>query len=301
MTFKQWIALGLACLAFSNSAYADTNSSVAEGAEKTKGFLWEIKSGAKTGYLFGSIHLAKPDFYPMSPAVETAYKNAKILAVETDVTDMAALKKVMPLTMYVAPDKLEKHLSAQTWAQLSTSFGPAAEQMQQLKPGIVATGLMIGMMTSTGYTADAGIDLHFLKRAKADGKSVYQLETLAFQMKVLTDFSDAEGDEMLSYTIASMKDGDAIKDSEAMVAAWKSGDLPALEKIMQSSADKDASTAKLMKRLLDDRNIGMSDKLIKLINGNKPVLIVVGAGHMVGKNSILDLLQQRGLQIRRLQ
>jgi hypothetical protein len=55
-----------------------------------------------------------------------------------------------------------------------------------------------------------------------------------------------------------------------------------------------------MKLLLDDRNPAMADQIVALMSAGKKVMIVVGAGHITGKNSITDLLRQRGLQVRQM-
>ncbi|MFZ6813950.1 TraB/GumN family protein [Undibacterium sp. Rencai35W] len=286
------------------SSYADAEVAKVTDATQSapaKGLMWEIKAGQKTAYLLGSIHLAKPDFYPLTTAVEEAYAKSKILAVEVDATDQKAIAKVMPQVIYKAPDQLDKHISAETWAELNKVAGPAITQLQMLKPAMVSTGLVVGVMMGQGYQPQAGIDVYFLNRAKADKKKIQELETLAFQIKVLTDFSDKEGDEMLASTLKGIQSGEAVKEAENMVAAWRSGDAPALEKILDDLNNKDAASAKMMKRLLDDRNVGMSEKIIKLMNGGQPVFVVVGAGHMIGKNSILDILKKKGFQINRVE
>lgn len=267
---------------------------------QAKGLLWEVKSGEKIVYLFGSIHLAKPDFYPLSPAVEAAYQGAAVLAVEVDATDADAIQKIMPLVVYAAPDNLRKHLSVKTWKQLTGMLGPEAKQMEQMKPMIVSSALALGLFTSRGYKTEAGIDQYFLRRAKADGKKIQELETLEFQCRVLTDLSDADGDEMLSQLLTSFKNGEALKVAEGMVTAWKAGDAPALAALFQEEAGKNQASTRLMKHLLDDRNVGISQKIAALLNDGIPALIVVGAGHLAGANSIVDILQKQDFQVRQL-
>ncbi len=269
-----------------------------ENAAKT--LLWEIKSPTNTLYIFGSIHLAKPDFYPLPRVVEAAYKQADVLAVEVDASDPQAMKIALPLLMYKAPDRLENHISKESWQKLSTLAGSAAEQFQPLKPAVVTTGLVLGLMKRKGYTAEAGIDLHFIARAKADGKALKELENIAFQAHVLGDLSDEEGESMLKQALDGLVNGEAENEVDALVLAWKNGDASALAAVMQKSADKDAGSAKVMKLLLDDRNVGMAEKIGDMLDAGQKAFIVIGAGHMTGKNSILALLKKRGLQVRQL-
>ncbi len=265
-----------------------------------KGVLWEIKSKTNTAYMFGSIHLAKAEFYPLPKAVDQAYQRANQLVVEVDISDPVMQQKSMPLFSYAAPDKLQNHLSDTTWQKFSTMLGPNAENLQSLKPAIVATALSLSAFRQLGYDPAKGIDLHFLQKAKADKKSIVALESIEFQAGVLGNLSDEEGDDILSYTLDAMKSGEIIKDTETMVNYWKNGDAEGLAKILLDTAEKNRGSKKIMKLLLDDRNVGMTEKIVQLLNTGKKLFIVVGAGHTTGDNSIIDLLQKQGLQVRQL-
>ncbi len=265
-----------------------------------KGVLWEIKSKSNTAYMFGSIHLAKADFYPLPKAAEQAYQRAQHLVVEVDVSDPGIQQKSMPLFSYQAPDKLQNHVKEATWQKLTGLLGPNAENLQSIKPAIAATALSLVNFRQLGYDPAKGIDLHFLQKAKADKKTVIALETVEFQAGVLGSLSDDEGDDVLSYTLDAIKSGEILHDSEAMVNAWRQGDAEGLAKILYETAQKNQGSKRIMKLLLDDRNVGMSEKIIDLLNAGKKIFIVVGAGHTTGENSIIDLLQKQGLQVRQV-
>jgi uncharacterized protein YbaP (TraB family) len=267
--------------------------------QPAKGLLYEVKSGHKIVYLFGSIHLAKASFYPLSPSVEKAYAQAEVVAVEADVTDAEASKLAMPLMLYVAPDQLQEHLSAATWQALHTAVGPALQQFQGLKPAVVAISLTVGAFARLGYDPAHGIDLHFIHRAKADKKKLIELESLDFQARVLAGLSDEEGDA-LRQTLDALNNGDALHDAENMVTMWHAGDAIGLAKLFDDAANKDAGSKKMMKLLLDDRNLGMSQKISRLLAKGRKAFVVVGAGHLTGANSIVDILTKQGMQVRRI-
>ena len=295
--------LPLACLlGLTSPTYAlDSSTANAAATNKpvaaTKGLFWEIKSGNKTVHLFGSIHIAKADFYPLPKAVQAAYQRSEVLAVELDATDPGLQQKLAPHITYAPPDKLENHLSPATWKQLNELTGPGAQAMQSFKPVIVATALSLGMLQKMGYDNEAGIDLHFLKQAKADAKRIQEFETPEFQAQVLTSINDADSDAMLSYTLDAMKNGEMLQTIDAMVNAWRSGNAQGLAKILREASSKDPGSEKMMKALFDERNILMTDKIIQLLQSGKPAFIVVGAGHMAGPKSIVDLLQKKGIKV----
>jgi hypothetical protein len=288
--------LWLSTLALVDTASANTLLLV----KPVKGLLFEVKANNNTLYLFGSIHLAKANFYPLSPAVENAYAQANIVAVEADVTDAEASKSAMPLMRYASPDKLQNHLTPATWQGLHSAIGFAIEQSQSFKPAVVAMGLTLGVFAQQGYDPAYGIDLHFIHRAKADKKKLVELESIAFQASVMGALTDEEGDALLKQSLEALNNGEALRDTEAMIALWKSGDAAGLAKLFTGATNKDAGTKKLMKLLLDDRNVAMAEKISRLlVDGNK-IFVVVGAGHLTGPNSIIDLLQKQGMQVQQL-
>lgn len=268
--------------------------------QPAKGLLYEVKSEHKTVYLFGSIHLAKASFYPLSPSVEKAYAQAEVVAIEADVTDAEASKLAMPLMLYVAPDQLQEHLSPATWQALQAAAGPALQQFQGLKPAVVAMSMTVGTFARLGYDPAHGIDLHFIHRAKTDKKKLIELESLAFQARVLAGLSDEEGDALLRQTLDGLNNGDALHEAENMVTMWHAGDAVGLAKMFDDAANKDVGSKKMMKLLLDDRNVTMAQKIHALLRDGSKAFVVVGAGHLTGTNSIIDLLSKQGAQVRQI-
>ena len=289
------VIAGVAMTFFGQAALADSLIN-----RPSSGLLFEIKSKLNTVYIFGSIHLAKASFYPLSTQVEQAYAQANTVAVEADVTDAEASKNALPLLSYTSPDKLQNHLSPTTWHSLQDFMGPAVEQLQGFKPAVAAMGLTLGVFAQKGYEPAYGIDLHFIHRAKADKKKLLELESLAFQAGVLSGLSDEEGDSLLKQSLTSLHNGEAVRDAERMIVTWQAGDAVGLAALFTEAENKDAGTKKLMKLLLDDRNVAMAQKINRLLLAGEKTFVVVGAGHLTGMNSIIDLLQKQGVQVRQL-
>lgn len=266
----------------------------------TRGLLYEIKSGDKVAYLFGSIHIAKADFYPMSPKVEAAYLQADTVAVEADTSDPVASQSFMPKLMYTAPDKLEKHLTPATWANFKTLFGPGAEQMQSLKPFMITSMIAIQMGMQMGFDPMQGIDLHFINRSKKDKKSLVELESLDFQANIVGSLNDEESDALISSLIESMKKREMMQEFQHIVDSWNAADAEAIAKIFVTSANKDPASKRMMKMLMDDRNEGMVAKINDMMKAGKKLFVVVGAGHLAGEKSVVDLLKKQGLDVKQI-
>lgn len=290
-----FVIAGVAMTLFGQAALADTLIN-----RPSTGLLFEIKSKLNTVYIFGSIHLAKASFYPLSTQVEQAYAQANAVVVEADVTDVVASKNALPLLSYASPDKLQNHLSPTTWQSLQDFMGPAVEQLQGFKPAVAAMGISLGVFAQNGYEPAYGIDLYFIHRAKEDKKKLLELESLAFQAGVLSGLTDEEGDSLLKQSLTSLHNGEALRDAERLIATWQAGDAVGLAALFTEAGNKDAGTKKLMKLLLDDRNVAMAQKINRLLIDGEKTFVVVGAGHLTGMNSIIDLLQKQGVQVRQL-
>ena len=124
------IVIGLFGL-FAPSSYAENsaapNASVALSANtKTDnvtshhGTLYRVRHKGNTSYLFGTIHVGKPSFYPLGEEVMHAFSKASKVAFEIDLQDTAAIQAGMQkYGMYSAGDSLKNHLPADMLAQLT--------------------------------------------------------------------------------------------------------------------------------------------------------------------------------------
>lgn len=287
--------------AFAQQAPSGSAEPAKTAETPARGVMWEVRSGDQRAYLFGSIHLAKAGFYPLPDQVQAAYQQADTLAVEIDASDASVTKRMMPLLTYKEKDKLEKHLKPATWQKLQKLTGPAAERLQTLKPAVVASALVIGGFARLGYDPKQGVDLHFIERAKEDKKPLVELESAEFQAKVLGGLSDGDGDALLAETLDGMANGQLLADTNTMIGAWKEGDARALAKILDTINNKDAGSRRITRLMLDDRNPAMADKIAALLKDGKRPMVVVGAMHMTGKNSLLVLLQKKGFEVHQVE
>lgn len=278
---------------------------------KVKGLLYEIqlpstalhsmdKKKVTKVYLFGSIHIAKADFYPMSAAVVNAYKAADTVVVEADVSNTETSSEIVEKLSYSAPDKLEAHLTPATWDLLTSVAGANSQQFQRFKPVMVAMGLTISVGQQLGFEPAQGIDLHFIQRSRKDKKELFELEGVGFQGSVLAELTDAEGDALLASALEGFRKGEAQKELNHIADSWKQADALALSKILRDAGNRDAGSQALMKRLMDDRNSLIADKLGKLVAEGKKLFIVLGAGHLAGENNILELMQKQGWKVKQI-
>ena len=80
-----------------------------------------------------------------------------------------------------------------------------------------------------------------------------------------------------------------------MVTYWQSGDAENLYRLLNKSFENHPG---LRSKLLIKRNRRWVSGIKALMRENKNVLVIVGAGHLVGPDSLLDLLRDKGLEVK---
>ena len=261
-------------------------------ADEQRLFLWRIQSGKATAYLLGSIHVAKPAMYPLDAQIERAFGNSNVLVVEADASPdkaMAMAVKMMARAGYPPEDSMDKHVSKDTFEALVARMakdGMPAAQVKMLKPWFLASMMVLTELQKLGIDPQNGLDLHFLSEAK--GKPIVELESAEAQIDLLDGFTDKQQEEFLKYTLKDM-DGLA-KNVNEIIDAWSAGDAKKIENYLLDPSKDSPEMQTLLVKLFDERNAKMAVKIEELLKTDKTYFIVVGAGHLVGKKGLLQLL-----------
>ena len=132
-------------------------------------FLWEVSSLTNRVYLYGTVHAGKASFFPLAAPVQKAFAESKVLAVEADITDAAAMEKSASAMRLTPPDTLSKHVPAPVYERFRKQlarFGVPEPQVAQLKPFIAASLLAFAEWGRQGYMPQYGVDLYLITRAR---------------------------------------------------------------------------------------------------------------------------------------
>lgn len=262
--------------------------------------LWRIEKDGTISYLFGSIHVGSEDYYPLSEEVNTAYRNTDNLVVEFDLKpgDEA---KMIPLIQKYGLDTstpLEQKLSPETlsiFKQVCKKNNLPCAEFAPLKTWLVSLQLSVMKFQQLGYNGNLGIDKHFLALAHASNKNVISLETAESQFQMLDGFNQEEQELML---VNSLQETD--KNLLDLVTSWKSGDDDLTYSLLNKNPDNPVEN-EMLKVLIDDRNINMASQISEYIKANKSLFVVVGYGHVISKNGIVELLKKDGFTLTLIQ
>lgn len=305
--FKRWSA-ALVMLALGNHAAAQAQLCADPGSS----MLWEVSgpglgADAATLHLFGSIHLGKPDFYPLHPTIEEIYRAADTLVFEIDpqaAADPQVALRMQLRGMLPNGQTLDDVVSPEALAQLEqvlSNYGIPLGNFMTMKPWLLTLMLANVQASSLGYSAQHGLESYFIAQ-KAPGTAIAELESIEQQVDML-DSLDPE--LLLGYSLQDFDDGSM--EMEALIASWRCADKPALAQQLFSEmlrAEQAADPAEragledLYQRLYTDRNKVMADGIVNFINsGSGRWFVVVGSAHLLGEGSVIELLEQRGYTV----
>jgi uncharacterized protein YbaP (TraB family) len=267
--------------------------------------IWEVRSPTNTVYLFGTIHVGARKMYPLSPVVEQAYAASRVLALEADPTDPSAALAALQHSTYTAPDNLANHVSPALMEDLKKTLpalGLPIEYARVMRPHLLAMTIAIMEIGRQGYDTSLGLDMHFARLAKQEGKRIVELESMAGQMALLDSFSPELQEAMLRSTVDGIRDGSLSADTHELVSAWSSGDPARLMGQVDKEVDglPEKAAAEMRERLYDARNREMADKVVAMLAGTDPTFVAVGTGHLLGDTGMVELLRSKGYAIRRL-
>jgi uncharacterized protein len=258
-------------------------------------FMWEVKSANSKVYLLGSIHFAKSDIYPLDPRIENAFNESSEFVSEIDMAK-ANLSFIAEKAMYTDGSTLKSHLPADIYSRLTKvleKHGVTESVYGRLKPGFALMTLMGLELNAAGFKPEQGIDMYFAGRTKDEKKNVHELESLEFQLNLFNEGLDKYMNDFIDYTLDDINN--VKKQTDIMFESWAVGDTKAIDSILNDAATKNNNMKAIMKMLVDDRNIGMTDKIESYLKSGKTYFVVAGAGHMTGENGIISLLNKKGI------
>jgi len=267
-----------------------------------KSFLWRVQSKTSIVYVFGSIHFFKKELYPLNMNIEDAFNKSNTLVVEANINDVSKIdfQKLVETAFYPDNETLEKHVSRETYELIKKEFGGLGvplELINKQKPWFLALTLTSLSLVKLGYDPSFGIDNYFLSKASGK-KKIEELESVDYQIKLFSGFSDNEQELFLLYTLRDLHL--LGQEADILVQAWKSGDAESIESIITKSIREDRRLSSIYEKLIYERNRNMSSRIEEFLRTKGTYFVIAGAGHLVGRKGIIEILKQKGYLVEQL-
>ncbi|MGA9657728.1 MAG: TraB/GumN family protein [Asticcacaulis sp.] len=262
--------------------------------------LWVMTDADSTLYLFGSVHVMKPDTPWLNPAIQTRFDSASEVWFEVgNIDDKAAMAPLTQKYMFDPAATMTDGLTEGEIKQLNALLAPMNLNTQMLKPMRKwAVGLLITLnqVQALGYSSENGIDVTLLAQARKTGKPVHGLETMEAQMQAVTPKTPAEDAQNLRMSLSDL--ATLPQDVDDLFIAWLSGDAAGLDRLMTTKMKTEDPEG--YRHVLVERNASWVPEIETIMAGQGTGFITVGAGHLVGPDSVIHMLEARGYKVERV-
>lgn len=269
---------------------------IASRLDSPSHLFWEIRTERTTIHLLGSIHVGGPAMYPLPARIENALAASRVVVVEARLPgarDATFQQLVAERGFFRDGRSLASLLGPELYAATETRLklqGLTGEAIQRMKPW--AASLVLGQRQNgmARYSPYWGVEEYLLRKLRGD-QSVEELEGAERQIAALDAIPE-------SSQVAMVRE--ALNPPPNLMAqllqAWERGDERRFTGLFLDSFSTERGLAGTYDVLLKQRNVGMTDRLLEWERRGGSYFVIVGAGHLVGPESIIQLLREHGLQ-----
>lgn len=262
--------------------------------------LWEVRDADSSIWLFGSFHVLPEGTEWRTEKFDGILADADKVVFETDISPTAiaqiggaafarGIYTDGTLLTDVIDDDLEAQLRDEA-ALIGMQLGPVLA----MKPWMATNVISVAALAGSGYDQQG---VEFILEPEIAPERLAFLETGDEQLEVLAGASE---DEQIAMLKATLDELDTLpKLMEKMVGNWADGTPERLAEmfLMEMGGFETA----FLDRLLYARNKNWMTPLETMLADNQENLVVVGAAHLIGDGSVLDLLEKAGYTVERVQ
>ena len=278
------------------NALAEAASTSGPGAPA----MWRVADEDTTLYLFGTVHLLKPETEWRTASFDAAFAKADTLVTEVDThtpEGLAAIQTIIGQRGSLTDGQtLTGLLDADDEAVVAEALGSVGipiAQMDAVQPWLAGLTLSVVQIQKSGYSPDSGVETILTAQADEAGKQLAYLETAEQQMSALAGGTLDEQIEGLVFTAETLDLGADMLG--ALVDEWADGDVAGLSAIIADPASIGGPDA--YQRLLVERNANWVPQIKAMLDEPGTRMIAVGAAHLAGPDSVVTMLRAEGLEV----
>lgn len=263
--------------------------------------LWEIQGTSNQIRLLGSIHFLRPQDFPLPEAITNALMDADVVIMELDLTALNPITvQTVMLDKAIDPNGrgLEDLLDSRSYRKaqrLAAAVDIDLSTMRQYEPWYAALQITQLRLMQLGFDGSFGVETQILMQAIQHGKELGGLETLEAQLDSMDSLPMDAQREFLMVTLEEAAAAGEMLDE--IIDAWKSGDTAELEDNLLRDL---SANSQLYDQLIVQRNRNWTKSIVSFTEDSRNYLIVVGALHLVGDDSVLKMLNDAGFSTRQI-
>ena len=258
--------------------------------------MWVIKDADSTIYLIGTMHLLKRDAeWKADKVKKTVHESTELWLEIADMDNQAALAPLVAKFGVDAEHPLSTKLNDEQkkkLEKLASTYGIPAATLEPMRPWLAAVILSAMPLLKAGYDPKAGVERVLMAQATEEGDKIRSFETSEEQLGIFASMSEEEQLVFLSETLDELEKG--IEELDRLAKAWIDGDTDAIQRFFVD--EMKAKAPSIYDKLVVRRNIAWAGKIEQMLKGAGVQQIAVGAGHLVGPDSVQVQLAKRGIK-----
>jgi len=276
---------------------AGASTPAAAGSDSAeRHFLWRVDGESAPVHLIGSVHALRAEDYPLPEPFDEVIGAARVAAFEVDLESLGKGAVSMMSRGMLDPDTdLRAQLSDDAWRRLEPHLeasGLPQAMALRMRPWLLALTLTALELERSGFDPAHGVDRYVWNRAKVTGAERVALETVEDQIDL---FSSLEGEDGEAFLLYSLEELETVTEAmEELAGDWRTGRT---DRVWQLGEEARADYPELMERVTGDRNRRWLPKIIELLEGDRPAVVVVGALHLLGEDGLVKLLEAEGYTV----
>ena len=263
--------------------------------------VWKVSSEKNSVYIGGTIHILAPEDYPLPNEYDVAFAAASKLVFETDMVAVNSVEfqqKMMATMTYNDGTTIDQVLNAKTYTALNQHLTlrkiPMAA-VATMKPSLLALTLSVIELQAMGFTS-IGVDQHYANLAAKKGKAQGWLESPDEQIAFLANMGLGDENGMIEY---SLRDIETMpKTIGKLRSTWRAGDMKGMAAVAIDPFKLDYPS--IYQDLLVVRNNNWMPQIEAMLADAEVELILVGALHLAGPDSVLSMLAAKGYKIEKM-
>ncbi len=263
--------------------------------------MWEARDADSRVLLFGSFHALPPGLDWRTSLLDDALKNAHLVYFETDVGPLGATALVFKVIAQQFQGPGEPWLDRLTPEQLALlepaleASGLTLEEAGAMRPWVVAMQLTSEALATEGAAFDMANGVETTLQWELPKERKGYLETPGEQFDLI---AGGTIEQQIVQLMMTVEDGAMAEERPltALAADWVDGRPEELE-----LDARNADEAAMLEIVLTRRNRNWVPQIEAMLRDNHENVVIVGAGHLVGKDNLLDLLEDAGYTVRRIQ
>jgi hypothetical protein len=251
-------------------------------------------------WLLGTIHVGRPEFYPLPASRLTQVQRADAIVLEADISDAArAIAATQKYALYAEgipglETRLTPELRQRIEAVLSRNQLDLAPMMR-MKPWMLANVLALFEAAQAGYVPALSVEAYLLRVAKTDSKPILEFEGIEQQFELFEKAPWATQISFLEEALKAVESRSARRELNRIVQAWETADRVSLERLLaEMSAQSSVGSRFTVETILLGRHPQMVRKIETMMADGKSYVFAVGALHLVGPQGLVELLRARG-------